>query len=157
MEGGRNDRAHGHSLSSEINVTPLVDVMLVVLIIFIVVTPMLQQGVNVALPPARNVVDATADERQAVTVVLRADGQMYLGTDPIDPVKLGDELKARHWADPTAAFQIKADQSVAYGQVKRVLKAGGGAGFRGAAFLAREVEANGGGGSMKARTGMQEG
>lgn len=141
METGGNDRRAGQSLNSEINITPLVDVMLVVLIIFIVVTPLLQQGVSVALPLARNVEDASSTTGQAVTVVLQGNGQLLLETDPIEWTDLPAELQARHWADPGREFQIKADRWVPYGEIKKILQAGREAGFRGAALIAQEMGA----------------
>ena len=135
METGGNDRRAGQSLNSEINVTPLVDVMLVVFIIFIVVTPLLQQGVSVALPLARNVEEASTNKGQAVTVVLQEDGQLLLEADPIDWKDLPAALQTHHWSDPGREFQIKADRR----EIKRVLQAGREAGYRGAALIAQEI------------------
>src|SRR5690606_27411543 len=90
-----NDRPSGQSLNSDINVTPLVDVMLVVLIIFMVVAPMLQKGVGVDLPRARNVAVVSDDPHGILTVVLQGDGRMLLGTDPIDRAELAGALRER--------------------------------------------------------------
>ena len=135
-----NDRPPGQSLNSEINITPLVDVMLVVLIIFIVVTPMLQQGVGVDLPQARNVEDTSQDETQTLTVVLQGSGRMFLGTDPIEDADLAGTLRLRHQTDPGLQFQVKADRNVPYGEIKQILQAGRAAGFRGAALIAQEIQ-----------------
>ncbi len=143
METRGNDGPSGQSLNSEINITPLVDVMLVVLIIFMVVAPMLQKGVDVDLPPARNVVDASEDENRTLTVVLQDGGRMFLGTDPLDPVDLADALRTRRKGDPYLRFQVKADRDVAYGEIKRILQVAREAGFRGAALIAREIDAGG--------------
>ena len=139
METRGNDRPAGQSLNCEINVTPLVDVMLVVLIIFMVVTPMLQQGMTVDLPQARNVTDVSEDAAQTLVVVMQGDGRMFLGNDPIDPADLGGALRLRHGANPGAQFQIKADRGVRYGEIKQILEASRAAGFRGASLIAREV------------------
>lgn len=133
----------GQSLSSEINVTPLVDVMLVVLIIFMVVTPMLQKGVGVDLPQARNVEAVSEDKNQILTVVLQGNGQLFIGTDPIGRADLSAALRARHDANPGVELQIKADRNVRYGQVKRILQLGREAGFRGASIIARELKPEG--------------
>jgi len=130
----------GHSLNSEINVTPLVDVMLVVLIIFMVVTPLLQKGVGVDLPPARNVEAVPEDPSRILTVVLQGDGRMFLGTEPIDRASLGDALRLRCAADPARQLQVKADRTVRYQEIKEILAAGRAAGFRGAALIARAIE-----------------
>ncbi|MCK4304374.1 MAG: biopolymer transporter ExbD [Candidatus Eisenbacteria sp.] len=140
MEARGNNRPAGQSLNSEINITPLVDVMLVVLIIFIVVTPLLQQGVGVDLPQARNVEDASEDTGLTLTVVLQGNGRMFLGTDPIDQADLAGTLRMRHQADPGLQFQVKADRSVHYGEIKQILQAGRAAGFRGASLIAREIK-----------------
>jgi biopolymer transport protein ExbD len=116
-----------------------VDVMLVVLIIFIVVTPLLTQGASVDLPGARNVDDVTADEERVLTVTPLGEGQLLLGADPIDPADLAARLQARRDADPSLQLRIRADRNLPYGEVKRVLGAAREAGFPGAALLAREV------------------
>jgi biopolymer transport protein ExbD len=139
------------SLNSEINVTPLVDVMLVVLIIFMLVTPMLQKGVGVDLPKARNVTAVSEDKNQILTVVLQGNGNMFLGTDPIDRGSLADVLRMRYDANPTLELQVKADRQVRYGDVKQILQAGREAGFRGASMIAREIkQANGAAGAPEA-------
>lgn len=143
METGSDQRAPGQALKSEINITPLVDVMLVVLIIFIVVTPLLQQGVEVDLPAARHIEDAAVDETHALTVVVHEDGQIYVGADPIEDADLTALLQARHRLDPALPLQIKADRNIAYGEVKAILQAGRAAGFHGASLIARELTPSG--------------
>ncbi len=143
METRGHDGPAGQALKSEINITPLVDVMLVVLIIFMVVAPLLQQGVGVDLPPAHNVEDASEDESRTLTVVLQGSGRMFLGSDPIESVDLATELQRYNQADPGRLFQVKADRNVAYGEIKRILQAGRAAGFRGASLLARGIDTAG--------------
>ncbi len=140
MEARGKSRPAGLSLSSEINVTPLVDVMLVVLIIFMLVTPMLQKGVGVNLPQARNVGAVSEDKNQILVVVLQRTGQTYLGSDPIDRSSLPGVLKMRYEANPGLELQIKADRDVRYGDVKQVLQAGRDAGFTGISLIAREIK-----------------
>lgn len=143
METRGHQRPAGQALKSEINITPLVDVMLVVLIIFIVVTPLLQQGVDVDLPLARNVEDASEDESRALTVVMRESGQLYLGAEPIDAANLTGALRMRRQSDPGLPLQVKADRNVPYGAIKEILQASRAAGFHGAALIAREIEPTG--------------
>jgi biopolymer transport protein ExbD len=137
-------KGHGsqanRTLNCEINVTPLVDVMLVVLIIFMVVTPMLQKGIGVDLPRARNVAAVSEDKSQILVVVLQENERLFLDTDPIDRASLGTVLRMRYEANPGLQLQIKADRGVRYGDVKRILQAGREAGFRGAALIAREIK-----------------
>jgi biopolymer transport protein ExbD len=143
MDTRGNDRPARQSLNSEINITPLVDVMLVVLIIFMVVTPLLQQGVNVDLPPARNVADAPRDENRAITVVLQGSGRLFLGVTPIGPEELRAALRERRTADPGLHLHVKADRTLPFGEIKPILQAGRAAGFRGAALVAREIKPGG--------------
>jgi biopolymer transport protein TolR len=126
------------SLKSDINVTPLVDVMLVMLIIFMLVTPLLQTGVGVTLPKAKNVAAVPDDESQVVVVALRANGETFLGKDVIDRTQLVSALKQRHRTNPGLQMQIKADKSVHFGDIKKIVQAGREAGFDGAALIAEE-------------------
>ncbi len=134
------DKGNSGSLKSDINVTPLVDVMLVVLIIFMVVTPLLQKGVSVTLPQARNVSAVPENENQVATVVIKEDGQLYLGNAPVDETALLDGLKLKFASNPGLQFQIKADRDVHYGVVKRIVRLGREAGFSGAAMIAEEIK-----------------
>ena len=133
-------------LKSDINVTPLVDVMLVMLIIFMLVTPMLQKGVGVSLPKARNVLGVPEDEATVVVVALKENGQLYMGSDEIDRVKLPQLLKLKFDENPAFQLQIKADRNVRYGDVKKIIAAGREAGFGGAAMIAEEIKEKDGGG-----------
>jgi biopolymer transport protein ExbD len=143
METRGHDRSSGQSLNSEINITPLVDVMLVVLIIFIVVTPLLHPAGGGDLPQAHNVEDVSAGEDQALAVTLEGNGRMLLGTDPIDQADLAGALRMRYGADPGLQLRIRADRNVPYGEIKRILQAGREAGFRGASLIAREAPPSG--------------
>src|SRR5262245_38267054 len=77
---------------SEINVTPLVDVMLVLLIIFMVTAPLLKAGVPVELPESR--AKALAEEKHQITVTVARDGQIYIDDDPVAPGELADRLES---------------------------------------------------------------
>ena len=79
-----NKRDEGKKVNSNINVTPMVDVMLVLLIIFMVITPMINNKVNVDLPTVSNaVVMENANKEDAVTVAVTRDGRIFLGADPV--------------------------------------------------------------------------
>src|ERR1019366_2598926 len=81
---------------ADINVTPMVDVMLVLLIIFMVVTPMLQHGVSVNMAKATNTRDMQdADKEDAVLLAVSHDGKIYLGSDPIAPEQITTTVKDR--------------------------------------------------------------
>ncbi|GIW44125.1 MAG: protein TolR [Candidatus Binatia bacterium] len=104
-----------------INVTPLVDVMLVLLVIFMVTAPILQQGVTVALPKVK-AAPLTGEERQLV-VTLDSRGQVYLNDAPIRVEDLGSKLQAILRQQPQKQVYLRADQSVRYGEVMRVIAA----------------------------------
>lgn len=113
--GGDNNR----SLMSEINVTPLVDVMLVLLIIFMVTAPMMMQGMDVELPK----VDATAmrSEGERVVLTLNAKGEIFIDEFPATMEDLGLKVKRRMEVLKTDQVYLRADQSIPYGQVAQVM------------------------------------
>ena len=139
METRGNDGPAGQALNSEINVTPLVDVMLVVLIIFMVVAPLLRQEAMVELPRARHVEAVCADRQRILTVVLTGDGRVSLGQEAMGPENLAGLLHSRHETDPGLQLQVEADRAVSYGEVKRILQASRDAGFQGASLVVREI------------------
>ena len=107
------------SMLSEINVTPLVDVMLVLLIIFIITAPMLVQGLNVNLPK-QDAPSITAEGDEPLVLTLNADRIIYLDDEPIHLELLTDRLGAALAGQPRPVF-IKADEELPYGFVVKVL------------------------------------
>ncbi len=101
---------------SEINVTPLVDVMLVLLIIFMVTAPLLQQGIDVNLPKAKGK-DLPTEER--ITIVIKKGGVMYINDAPIAKDALIKKLAAMSKLNPNVF--LKADKDVPYGLVVEVM------------------------------------
>ena len=132
-------------LKSEINVTPLVDVMLVVLIIFMLVTPMFQKGVGVALPRAGHVRDIPENDQGVTIVTLTGDGKLFIGGQSTDSTKLERTLRRRYAADPRLELHIKADRDVHYGEVRKIVEAARRAGLPGAALVAERLERPGSG------------
>ncbi len=104
---------------AEINVTPLVDVMLVLLIIFIITAPMLVQGLNVNLPK-QDAPSIAAENDEPVVLTLSRDRIIYLDDEPIHLDLLGDRLGAALAGQPRPVF-IKADEDLTYGFVIKVL------------------------------------
>jgi biopolymer transport protein TolR len=93
---GINKRDEGKKVNSNINVTPMVDVMLVLLIIFMVITPMLNNKVNVDLPKAdAAVVMEDANKEDAITVAVTRDGRTFLGGDQVTLDDLGPKIAAK--------------------------------------------------------------
>jgi biopolymer transport protein TolR len=106
---------------SQINVTPLVDVMLVLLIIFMVTAPILQQGVPVDLPKVA-AGPLTGQEEQLVVNVGKG-GEVYLDDTPMSLAELTEKLRAIAAARPDRQLYVRADQTVPYGTVMRVMGA----------------------------------
>jgi biopolymer transport protein TolR len=115
----------GGGFNSEINVTPMVDIMLVLLIIFMVVTPFLQQGVTVAIPRETNSpdVDPAIIKESSVVISIPNDGQYYLGKDQINKQDIGTEVKRRMEKKPPEEqiVYIKSGVGVSYGDVVAVI------------------------------------
>ena len=106
---------------SQINVTPLVDVMLVLLIIFMVTAPILQQGVSVDLPKVA--AGPLAGQEEQLVVNVGKTGQVYLNDTPMTPEQLAVKLAAIAAARPDRQLYVRADQTVSYGLVMRVMGA----------------------------------
>jgi len=129
-------------LKSDINVTPLVDVMLVLLIIFMLVTPMLEQSIEVDLPEARNITPLTDPDRRTITLTLRDNGEVYLDRKAIDAGNIALELQTVRAQKPLAVLHVKADRSLSYGVVKTTFRTARRAGFADAYLLATEKPEN---------------
>lgn len=121
-------REEGKKVNSNINVTPMVDVMLVLLIIFMVITPMLNNKVNVELPKvSAATVMENANKEDAIVVAVTRDGQTFLGGDKVSDSDLGTRVQALLDAkkDPTAdkTVYLRADNRANYGKVMDAIDA----------------------------------
>lgn len=101
---------------SEINVTPFVDVMLVLLVIFMVTAPLLQQGIDVNLPKAKGR-DLPSEER--ITLVIKKEGKIYMNDNPVSLTEMRNKLEAISKLNPNV--YLKADRGVSYGFVVGVI------------------------------------
>ena len=110
------------ALTSDINVTPLVDVCLVLLIIFMVVTPMLQKGVPVNLP-VTNEPEATPDTEKQLQISVKADNSVYIGPNVVRREQVQSALQEIHDRTPDREVAVKGDRLTKYGEVLDVLKA----------------------------------
>jgi biopolymer transport protein ExbD len=114
--GGRGE------VTAEINVTPMADVMLVLLIIFMVVTPMLQKGVSVELAKTKNPVDMKeADRDDAVLVAITRDGKFYLGQDKVEIDNLAAKVTDILTGKLDKTVFVKSDLRAKYGDVVQVV------------------------------------
>jgi biopolymer transport protein TolR len=117
-------RNEGAKVNSDINVTPMVDVMLVLLIIFMVITPMLQKGISVDMPKVNNPTPmADADKEDALLVSIMRDGTIYFGTDKIAVDSLTGKVKDRLANRTDKRVYVKADARAHYGNVVQVVDA----------------------------------
>jgi len=117
-----NVRNEGVKVNSNINVTPMVDVMLVLLIIFMVITRMLQKGVTVKLAQANNPVQMPdADKEDALIVAVRNDGAIYFDTQKITPAELTQKVRDRIINKTDKHVYVKADARAKYKAVVDVV------------------------------------
>ena len=117
-------RNEGAKVSSEINVTPMVDVMLVLLIIFMVVTPMLQKGISVDMAPVNNPEQMPdADKEDALLVSITRDGKVYFGSEQMAVDNLTGKVKDRLANKPDKRVYVKADMRARFGSVVQVVDA----------------------------------
>ena len=111
-------RDEGKKVNSNINVTPMVDVMLVLLIIFMVITPMLNNKVNVDLPKAdAAVVMEDANKEDAVVVAVTRDGRVFLGGDQVTLDDMGTKISAKLENKTNKEVFLRADVRANYGKV----------------------------------------
>ena len=111
-------RDEGKKVNSNINVTPMVDVMLVLLIIFMVITPMLNNKVNVDLPTATAaIVMENANKEDSVMVAVTRDGHIFLGGDQITVDSMGATIAAKLEKNPEKKVYLRADNRAMYGKV----------------------------------------
>ncbi|MEO6258991.1 MAG: biopolymer transporter ExbD [Thermoanaerobaculia bacterium] len=129
------------AMTSEINVTPLVDVCLVLLIIFMVVTPMLQKGVPINLPVTEEP-EKTPDTDKQLQISVKSDGSVYLGTAVVRKEQVQSELEAIHQKSPDREIAVKGDKTAKYGAVIDVLKACREVGFNNVGLIAQPKKSN---------------
>jgi biopolymer transport protein TolR len=132
--GGRGGRGRYRPMA-EINVTPLVDVMLVLLIVFMVTAPLMTTGVNVDLPKT----DASPvnSDSKPLSVSVKNDGSIYLGEDQVTLDQLVAKLQAASQNDPTHRIFVRADAHIDYGRVMQVMGQITAGGFTKVALLAQ--------------------
>jgi biopolymer transport protein TolR len=139
-KGGRRSRARSHTPMHEINVTPFVDVMLVLLIVFMVAAPLLLSGLPVDLPAAKG--QSLSQNKELITVTLDRDGRIYLGTqeEPLQIPALIEKLKAAVKNAAEDPILFRGDREVAYGRVSLVINAVRDAGFKKFTFVSGPEE-----------------
>ena len=134
MSFGRLERSKGSEPMSEINVTPMVDVMLVLLVIFILTAPLLASAIKLDLPKT----DAAkaSETPRFLTLVVDKTGQIFLNDKPITIVELKTTLMQTALKNADTEVQLRADEAVAYGKVVEVMGAAQKAGLNRIGFVA---------------------
>ena len=135
FKGGGTRRGRGRNSGgfNDINITPFVDVMLVLLVIFMVTAPMMTSGVKVDLPKTKSSSLPGNDEPIAVTI--KGDGSVYIQNTQVEVNKLGARLQAILGEKKETRIFIRGDKSIDYGQVMRVVGEINAAGFSKVALL----------------------
>ena len=106
------------SMMADINVTPLVDVVLVLLLVFMVTAPMMNRGIDVALPVANQ---PKADEEERIAVSINASERIYIGDQLVTAAMLEDKLRAMMEGRESKVVYLRADESLRYGRVIAVV------------------------------------
>ena len=112
---------------SEINVTPFVDVMLVLLIVFMVTAPLLTVGIPVDLPKVK--ADALTDQKDPIEITVKLDGSVYLGESTVEVENLIPRLNAITDQNTKARIYVRGDRVVAYGRVMEIMSLINSAGY----------------------------
>lgn len=136
---GRATRRQGYAPMAEINVTPFVDVMLVLLVVFMITAPLLTAGVPVNLPQS----DAKAINQESNTpieITVDNTGQIYIGDAEVERQKLIPLLGAMTKGNPDRQIFIRGDQTINYGQIANILGAVSSAGFSKISLVTTPVE-----------------
>jgi biopolymer transport protein TolR len=119
---GISVRNEGAKVNSNINVTPMVDVMLVLLIIFMVITPMLQNKVNIDLAKTDNPTSMPdADKEDSIVVAVARDGQVYLGQDKVAASELGAKVRDKLTDKPGKQIFVRADARAKFLDVENAI------------------------------------
>jgi len=134
--GFKTDSSSDRDAMSDINVTPLVDVMLVLLVVFIVTAPLLTQAVKVDLPKTEKT--DPAPDKHLATIAIDAQGQITLNDQPQPLETLEQQLRNLQLADPELIVQFQADTAVPYGRVAEAMAVAHKAGVTKLAFVTRE-------------------
>ncbi|HEU4402585.1 MAG TPA: biopolymer transporter ExbD [Candidatus Polarisedimenticolia bacterium] len=131
------------ALNSDINVTPFVDICLVLLIIFMVVTPMLQEGIQINLPYAKNTEKHEDDEAHAIVVAIKGEPNgsiaTYVSKKPIPRDQYQAEMTEIHDRTPDKSVLIKADRAMKYGDVRKVMIETNEAGFNEVSLVSEKL------------------
>jgi biopolymer transport protein TolR len=137
--GGRNGRRGRYKPLAEINVTPMVDVMLVLLIIFMVTAPLMTSGVSVDLP--KTDAQPLNSDSEPLTVSIKADGTIFLQDQPVELADIVAKLQAIAKNNPDRRIFVRGDKDLAYGRIMEAMGTITQGGFTKVALLAEQIAA----------------
>ncbi len=137
--GGADDGLEGGQPFAEINVTPLVDVMLVLLVVFMMAAPLMVQGVAVDLPKGAG--KPLGQPSKPILVSLARDGSLYLRDEKVPFETLGARIEALHASVGDSVVYVRADRGIAYGNVMDVIGRFGAGGFTHVSLLSLPLPA----------------
>ena len=121
--GGRGGgRGHKNTLRPQMNVTPLVDVVLVLLIIFMVIAPQLEGGQRVEVPGIFNPDPKLKGSLEPVTISVNAAGEFFVDKTPVSLAELEATLRSKHAADPKQRILLKGDTALSYGPMRDLFR-----------------------------------
>ena len=128
----------GSTVKSDINVTPLVDVVLVLLIIFMVVTPLLQKGFDMEIPPETQVAAFQDTEKLQLILTIRGDNRLYLNKQEVERQNLADEVSKAIMGHKDKLMFVQADGGLEYEYVVKLVDICRGAGVETVALITKE-------------------
>ena len=130
--GGFNDNKHGSPMA-EINVTPMVDVMLVLLVIFIITAPLFTHAIKLDLPNAQST--PAPEKPDTISLSINGEGAIFWNNDPISQGELETKLSAAAQKKPMPELQLRADKSTRYEVIAQVMAAAQGNGLTKLGFV----------------------
>ena len=136
--GNGGNRGRRYRPLAEINVTPMVDVMLVLLVIFMITAPLMTSSVNVDLPKAS--ASPITPDKDPITVSVASDSKVYLGNDGMDLTDLVARLQAQSQNDPDRRIFVRGDKTVPYGRMIEVMGTIKQGGFTKVALLVEQTD-----------------
>ena len=136
MSFGRLERDPGARPMSDINMTPLIDVMLVLLVIFIITAPLMSSRLELELPKASEPVAASAEPEAFISISVDPQGQGFWDEQPVDAATLKQRLTQTAQRNPETELQLRADTAVPYGRVVQLIGLAQSAGLSRIGFVA---------------------
>ncbi|HEX6978366.1 MAG TPA: protein TolR [Alphaproteobacteria bacterium] len=137
-QGSGDGGTHGWRPMSEINVTPMVDVMLVLLVIFMVAAPLMTAGVPVELPKTQAA--KVSQPKRPIIVTIDRTGRTFLHDEEVDPANLRGRLDALRADDSDQVIYVRGDQAAAYGRVLEVMGLINAAGFSKVSLISHALD-----------------